>query len=58
MKYYVTVDSFGSDIPDNWEEIATKLNKTIDDLDIADDIDAVNELWDKYWSSHSANKEE
>ena len=57
MKYYVTVDSFGSDLPDNWEEIAAELNETIDEQGIADDIDAVNELWDKYWSAHQSKGE-
>lgn len=51
MKYYVTAESFGSDIPENWEEIANELNRIIDERGIADDIDAVNELWDEYWSN-------
>lgn len=29
--YHVTMDSFGSDCPVNWEEIADYLNKLIDD---------------------------
>ena len=49
MKHYITVDSFGADLPDNWEEIASFLNAIIDERGIADDISAVNELWDDYW---------
>lgn len=50
MTYYVTADSFGADIPDNWEEIAAELNEIIDQRGIAGDRGAVNELWDEYWS--------
>ena len=49
MKYYVTAESFGSDIPENWEDIARELNDRIDELGIADDLEAVNQLWDEYW---------
>ena len=52
MKNYITVDSFGSDCPENWEEIANELNAIIDERGIADDMNAVNELWGEYWSEH------
>ena len=51
MKQYIAIDSFGADVPANWEEIATYLNQVIDERGIADDPDAVNELWEEYWSS-------
>lgn len=47
--YYITEDSFGGNLPENWEEIAEELNQIIDDRDIADDLNAVNELWEEYW---------
>lgn len=49
MKQIITAESFGSDIPENWEEIADKLNHIIDERGIADDADAINDLWDEYW---------
>jgi len=52
MANYITAESFGSDIPENWQEIADELNRIIDERGIADDHDAVNELWDEYWSEH------
>ena len=51
MKNYITAESFGADIPENWEEIAQQLNAIIDERGIADDQEAVNELWDEYWSN-------
>ena len=50
MSNYITSDSFGSDLPENWEEIAAELNAIIDERGIADDLQAVNELWDEYFS--------
>jgi len=47
---YITVDSFGSECPSNWEEIAAALNAIIDDRNIAHDCDAVNDLWESYWN--------
>ena len=46
--YYITVDSFGSYCPENWEEIADFLNAIIDERGISEDHDAVNELWEAY----------
>lgn len=50
MTYYVTADSFGSEIPSNWEEIAAFLNSIIDERGIAEDHDACNDLWEAYWN--------
>ncbi len=46
---YITVDSFGSECPTNWEEIASALNSIIDDRGIADDRDACDDLWETYF---------
>ena len=50
MTYYIDENSFGSEIPENWKEIADYLNEVIDELDIANDRNAVNELWESYWN--------
>lgn len=47
--YYITAESFGADLPENWEEIARELNEAIDAGGIAEDRDAVEALWDSYW---------
>jgi hypothetical protein len=46
--YYITAESFGSECPENWEEIAAFLNDIIDQRGIADDHDAVNDLWEEF----------
>lgn len=48
MKNYINMDSFGSDCPTNWEEIADFLNDIIRKTGIEDDHDAVNDLWEQY----------
>lgn len=48
MMNWITAESFGSDIPENWEEVVTYLNNIIEERGIADDIDAVDELWEAY----------
>jgi hypothetical protein len=48
----ITAESFGSDIPENWQEIANELNAIIQARGIEDDADAINDLWDEYWSKH------
>ena len=58
MTYYVTVDSFGAEIPDNWQEIADFLNRITDERGIADDHDACNELWEQYWNGELENAPE
>jgi len=55
MSNYITAESFGSDLPENWELIAEKLNRAIDELGIADDHDAVNELWNDYFDGKGIN---
>lgn len=48
MAYIFTAESFGSDLPENWEAIAQELN------DIAEqhpDLDP-NEIWEEYWQNH------
>lgn len=50
MTNYITTESFGSEIPANWEQIAAYLNEIIDERSIAEDHDAVNELWETYWN--------
>ena len=64
--YHITVDSFGSDCPTNWEEIANFLNaaidKALDETHSAFDVgyddtglsaeghDIVNDIWERYCS--------
>ncbi len=50
MKGIITADSFGAELPRNWERIADLLNEIIECKGIADDQSAINELWDKYWA--------
>jgi hypothetical protein len=45
----ITMDSFGSECPSNWEEIAAYLNNIIEERGIQDDRDAIDELWEAYW---------
>lgn len=53
--YYVDMDSFGQDCPDNWEEIAQALNNEIDKLPYDGDklsfADLVADLWERYCSN-------
>ncbi|MBQ1772420.1 MAG: hypothetical protein II000_10830 [Clostridia bacterium] len=49
MENWITVDSFGADVPENWEEIADFLNDIIRERGIEDDHNAVNDLWEEYW---------
>jgi hypothetical protein len=42
----ITVDSFGADVPENWEDIAAYLNGIIDEQG----IDDANELWESFWN--------
>jgi len=62
--YHITADSFGSDIPQNWEEIADYLNDLIDSalestdgaFDPAHDDtglsaeghDIIDDIWERY----------
>lgn len=49
MEHWITIDSFGSDLPANWKEIAAYLNTIIEERGIEDDLNEVNELWEAYW---------
>lgn len=54
-EYLITAESFGDTIPENWEEIAAYLNARIDEMDLdslpeRERHDAVNDLWDEFWS--------
>ena len=50
MSYYISADSFGADIPENYGQIADFLNQLIDERGIEEDHDACNELWDAFFS--------
>lgn len=42
-------ESFGSDIPTNWEEICEYLNAIAAERGITDNTTEENELWEEYW---------
>ena len=44
----ITMDSFGSECPANWEEIADFLNAIIEERGIENDEDALDQLWEDY----------
>lgn len=47
----ITGDSFGSDLPSNWEEIANYLNNIIRSASILfDDEDLSDTVWENYWN--------
>ena len=47
----ITSDSFGSDLPENWEEIADYLNEIIRSSSILfDDEDTAQRVWENYWN--------
>lgn len=48
----ITMESFGSNLPDNWEAIAADINRIIEARGIDGDTDAENELWDDYCSCY------
>lgn len=46
----ITAESFGSDIPDNWEEIANYLNEIIRSYNILfEDDDTAQVVWENYF---------
>lgn len=49
---YITVDSFGSDIPENYESAAAYMNSLIDNIPEDEfgeiDRDAVDAIWESY----------
>ena len=46
----ITMDSFGSMLPENWEEIADFLNAIIEERGIENDLDDLARLWEDYCS--------
>lgn len=44
----ITMDSFGSMLPENWEEIADFLNALIEERGIENDQDELDQLWEDY----------
>lgn len=50
MENWITIESFGDEVPSNWEDIAGFLNDIIRDRGIEDDHNAVNDLWEDYWN--------
>ena len=60
-EYHITIDSF-SELPSNWEDIASFLNELIDDhidnnpneSDI-DFKDFLSDLWENYWNGKIPN---
>ena len=56
---HITMDSFGQDCPQNWQEIADYLNERIDailakygdDAEYSRDCsDEIAQLWESYWN--------
>ena len=51
MSTYITADSFGSDLPANWEEIADYLNDIIRSYNILwEDDDTAQVVWENYFN--------
>lgn len=49
----ITMESFGSECPMNWEEIANYLNDKIDELEnTIEDEDELNEALDQLWEDY------
>ena len=44
----ITMDSFGSECPSNWEEIADFLNALIEERGIENDPEELDQLWEDY----------
>ena len=49
MMLSITVDSFGAEVPKNWEEIASFLNDIIEERGLTENSE-INELWEQYWN--------
>jgi len=58
MENWITADSFGSECPANWEEIADFLNEIIRKRGIENDHNEVNELWDAFWAGRIPGAQE
>ncbi len=55
MKNYITVESFGTDCPENWEDIAAFLNSIIEDANLNES--EADDLWNKFWELADYNAE-
>jgi hypothetical protein len=62
--YHITMDSFGSECPNNWEEIADYLNSIIDSMDgiidecgelTRDGREEIDALWERYCAGEIKN---
>ena len=53
--YRITIKSFGSDVPENWQEIADYLNEIIRDRGIENNHNEVNEVWEAFWQGEFAD---
>ena len=60
----ITAESFGSDLPKNWEEIADFMNKAAEywierlkkeDPDFDDESPIYDEVWDAFWHGEFAD---
>lgn len=53
---HITMDSFGDNCPENWEEIADYLNDRIEqatfDLDPVEDADEIRDIIDEIWNGY------
>lgn len=50
MVNWFTAESFGSELPENWEEIADYLNEIAEERGIDNDNE-INDLWEEYWGA-------
>lgn len=63
--YHITMDSFGTDCPENWEEIAENLNRQIDEAlaaagetpEYGELSDEGREIVDGIWERFAAGEE-
>lgn len=59
-EYHITMDSFGQECPENWQEIADYLNNIIDERVTPDEYGNITEddkntlckIWEDYWNEN------
>ena len=59
-EYHITMDSFGKERPENWQEIADYLNNIIDERVTPDEYGNITEddkntlckIWEDYWNEN------
>lgn len=60
IQAYITEDSFGSILPDNWQAVAALLNEKIDALEENEfgeiDPDDVGRIWESYCNGDYDNE--